>query len=292
MNINSSRYQDSCGFSDDDNDAAPEKRSRQWVGILIALGLSVLFFFLVFYGPRQTVLNAFLYNCTLRIIFGLAVLRIARKLYGRLVPEILSSRENGPALIAGAGAVLYTLYHLFCVFALLSAPGASFSGLTSELIFIDLFLLQITTGFYLYALHYLKDVEAVEDVVQDCFVRLMECEDKPHNIRAWLYTAVRNRCIDQLRRVNPIESDIQPEDLDGQISDDEAQERSVHEARLWTAIDELPKRCREILLLSKRDGLTYHEIAQRLGLSEKTVEHQVSKALKRLRGSTFASLLA
>ena len=148
MNINSSRYQDSCGFSDDDNDAAPEKRSRQWVGIMIALGLSVLFFFLVFYGPRQTVLNAFLYNCTLRIIFGLAVLRIARKLYGRLVPEILSSRENGPALIAGAGAVLYTLYHLFCVFALLSAPGASFSGLTSELIFIDLFLLQITTGFY------------------------------------------------------------------------------------------------------------------------------------------------
>ena len=148
----------------------------------------------------------------------------------------------------------------------------------------ELFFRQYYRQLCLYALHYLKDVGAVEDVVQDCFVRLMEFKDEPQNVKAWLYTAVRNRCIDQLRRVSPIESDIQPEDLDGQISDEEAQERSVYEARLWTAIDELPNRCREIFLLSKRDGLTYHEIAQRLGLSEKTVEHQVSKALKRLRG--------
>jgi len=136
----------------------------------------------------------------------------------------------------------------------------------------------------IYALHYLHDVEQVEDVVQDCFVRLLEATNEPQNSRAWLYTAVRNRCIDLLRQHNPLLTDIQPKDLDGLISDDEAQERSFSEARLWEAIDGLPSRCREIFLLSKRDGLTYREIAQRLGLSEKTVEHQVSKALKRLRG--------
>ena len=136
----------------------------------------------------------------------------------------------------------------------------------------------------IYALHYLHDVEQVEDVVQDCFVRLLEATNEPQNSRAWLYTAVRNRCIDLLRQHNPLLTDIQPKDLDGLISDDEAQERSISEARLWEAIDGLPSRCREIFLLSKRDGLTYREIAQRLGLSEKTVEHQVSKALKRLRG--------
>ena len=136
----------------------------------------------------------------------------------------------------------------------------------------------------LYALHYLKNVNDVEDVVQDCFLRMIEANEELHTPRAWLYTTVRNRCIDLLRRRNPLPIDIQPEDLDGQISDEEAQERSFREAQLWEAIDELPTRCREVFLLAKRDGLTYREIAQRLELSEKTVEHQVSKALKRLRG--------
>ncbi|MBQ9357842.1 MAG: RNA polymerase sigma-70 factor [Prevotella sp.] len=135
----------------------------------------------------------------------------------------------------------------------------------------------------LYALHYIKDVEAVEDVVQDCFLRLMELGTEPQNTRAWLYTAVRNRCIDLLRRKGPILHDVMPSDADGPIDDDEAQERSAREAAIWQAIDELPQRCREVFLLSKRDGLTYGEIARRLNLSEKTVEHQVSKALKRLR---------
>ena len=135
----------------------------------------------------------------------------------------------------------------------------------------------------LYALHYLKYLNAAEDTVQDCFVRLLERADETDNYRAWLYTAVRNRCIDQLRRSKGTEADILPEDLEGTISDEEAQERSVHEAELWAAIDALPPRCREIFLLSKRDGLSYSDISQRLGLSEKTVEHQISKALKRLR---------
>ena len=61
----------------------------------------------------------------------------------------------------------------------------------------------------IYALHYLLDVEQVEDVVQDCFVRLLEIGDEPQNARGWLYTAVRNRCIDQLRRKNPLLTNIQ-----------------------------------------------------------------------------------
>ena len=148
---------------------------------------------------------------------------------------------------------------------------------------VDLLFRNYYRALCLYALHYLRDVEEVEDAVQDCFVRLLETDEEPRNARAWLYAAVRNRCIDQLRRSNPLLTDVQPTDLEGEISDEEAQDRSVREARLWEMIDELPARCREIFLLSKRDGLTYAEIAQRLNLSEKTVEHQVSKALKRLR---------
>ena len=59
--------------------------------------------------------------------------------------------------------------------------------------------------------------------------------------------------------------------------------RSFHEAELWNVIDNLPRRCREVLLLAKRDKLKYSEIAQRMGISEKTVENQMSKALRLLR---------
>ena len=133
----------------------------------------------------------------------------------------------------------------------------------------------------LYALHYINNVDDVEDVVQDCFVRLLEASVEPRNVRAWLYAAVRNRCIDLLRQAP---HSVEPPAVGLEAAtDEEQQERSLREARLWEAIDALPARCREVFLLSKRDGLTYAQIAQRLGLSEKTVEHQVSKALKRLR---------
>ncbi|EFC75315.1 Probable RNA polymerase sigma factor fecI [Segatella buccae] len=48
--------------------------------------------------------------------------------------------------------------------------------------------------------------------------------------------------------------------------------------------DSLPDKCRQVFLMSKRDNMKYQEIAQGLGISEKTVEHHISKALKTLRG--------
>lgn len=149
----------------------------------------------------------------------------------------------------------------------------------------------------LYALHYLHDLDEAEDVVQDCFVRLLEAEKRdanssasslsvsnPQNLKSFLYASVRKACIDKLRRKNPIAQDISPSDLLGIISDEQAVDSSSREAELWTAIEQLPERCREIFLMSKRDGMTYREIAEELCLSEKTVEHQISKALKTLRG--------
>ena len=74
-----------------------------------------------------------------------------------------------------------------------------------------------------------------------------------------------------------------PSDLDGPISDDEAEERSALEARLWTAVDALPEMRRKCLLLAKRDGLSYKEIADELNISEHTVRNHISRALETLR---------
>ncbi len=133
----------------------------------------------------------------------------------------------------------------------------------------------------LYALHYLGDTDAAEDVVQESFTALWQQEKAIQSVKAWLYAAVRNRCIDVLRRAGKTEP--LPMDLDGPISDDEALERSSLEARLWTAVDSLPEMRRKCLLLAKRDGLSYKEIAEELNLSEHTVRNHISRALETLR---------
>lgn len=138
----------------------------------------------------------------------------------------------------------------------------------------------------MYALHYLNDPAAVEDIVQDCFASLWEKTNEGltvNNKRSYLYMMVRNRCLDHLRKAGIKTEELKPYDTYGIIDDEDAQQRSLIEARLWTAIDTLPEKCREIFLMSKRDGLKYEEIADELGISENTVRNQISKALKILK---------
>ena len=138
----------------------------------------------------------------------------------------------------------------------------------------------------LYALHYIQDVDLSEDIVQESYAALWEkLQEGAHvlNRKSYLYMMVRNRCLDYLRKKGIPTESLKPYDTYGIIDDDDAQERSQTEARLWTAIDSLPEKCREVFILSKRDGLKYEEIAEELGLSVNTVRNQISKALKVLK---------
>ena len=136
----------------------------------------------------------------------------------------------------------------------------------------------------IFALHYLKDIDASEDVVQEAFGVLWEklsAGEKVVNQKGYLYSVVKNRSLDILRK----RGDGGAISLDGSV--DDIEEPTVDdaevEARLWTAIDTLPEKCREIFLMSKRDGLRQEEIASELGISLQTVKNQVSKALKILK---------
>ena len=138
----------------------------------------------------------------------------------------------------------------------------------------------------LYAMHYLQDADLSEDIVQESYAALWEKLQEGADVfnrKSYLYMMVRNRCLDHLRKKGIPTESLKPYDTYGIIDDDDAQERSHTEARLWTAIDSLPEKCRKVFILSKRDGMKYEEIAEELGLSVNTVRNQISKALKVLK---------
>lgn len=137
----------------------------------------------------------------------------------------------------------------------------------------------------MYALHYLGDVDSAEDVVQDSFTSMwlkLGEGTEIKNKRAYLYTAVRNKCLDKLRSTTRFES-LDPQMEDSVEWEEEVREDSTTEAQLWTAIDALPAKRKEILLLNKRDGLKYSEIAEKLGLSVNTVRNQINRAMATLK---------
>ena len=138
----------------------------------------------------------------------------------------------------------------------------------------------------LYSLHYVADIDLAEDIVQDCFAELWQriCMNSDiTNIKQYMYSMVRNKSIDSLRKESLIDHDIQISDIGSYIFDENEIDRSEQEAKLWTSIEALPPKRREIFLLNKHDGMKYKDIARKLGISENTVENQISKALKALK---------
>lgn len=133
----------------------------------------------------------------------------------------------------------------------------------------------------MYALRVTGDVGSAEDAVQEAFVKVwaaLQAGTRIDSFRAYMYRAVRNECVAVLRGKHDFvdiydAADVSEPDID----------TSERDARVWQAIDGLPDRCREIFLMSKRDGLSNEEIAEELGVSVKTVKNHMTKAFARLR---------
>lgn len=133
----------------------------------------------------------------------------------------------------------------------------------------------------MYALRIVDNADDAEDVVVETFLKVWHQIDKGveiDNFKAFIYRAVRNECISFMRcKKETVGTESIPE------VDEEIVDTSERDAEIWKAIDKLPEKCREVFLLSKRDGLTNEEIAEELGISIKTVKNQMTKAFSRLR---------
>lgn len=136
---------------------------------------------------------------------------------------------------------------------------------------------------------YLNDRVAVEDLVQDFFVSLwMEAPERVirTSLKAYLFAGVRNRCLDYqkhrkvVRKYNSFMLFSQEEEHAG--ADHYFAETELRRA-VVASIGKLSPRCREVFELSRLKGFSNQEIAGHLGLSKRTVELQISNALKILR---------
>lgn len=134
--------------------------------------------------------------------------------------------------------------------------------------------------------------DVAEELVQDVFFKLWSKREQLAEIDAlktYLYRAARNTALNHLRR-QKLEHAFEERELAkgepvGNDSGSDSASTSEVERAVRAAIQRLPERCREIFLMSRDGGLTYGQIARELGISIKTVETQMGRALKSLRVS-------
>lgn len=142
---------------------------------------------------------------------------------------------------------------------------------------------------YQSAFYMVRDTDMSKDIVQDVFLWLWEKRTTLHvdNLRAYLKAAVRFKVANFIRSGNIRGSffdelaKLSPSSLS--LTSQETTELKELQRVIHDAILQLPEKCREIYLLSREEGLSNRRIAERLGISAKTVEAQMTIALKRLR---------
>lgn len=148
-----------------------------------------------------------------------------------------------------------------------------------------------------FAREYVISTEDAENIVQDIFMYLWEHRDmlvSLTNLNAYLFTLVKNRCIDFYRQKTRIDS--KKESLDNlqdrevklkmealiQFDENIFTEQEIEDL-LAKAIEHLPEKCRQVFIMSRMNGLKHDEIATQLNISVHTVQNHIVTAIRKLK---------
>lgn len=134
----------------------------------------------------------------------------------------------------------------------------------------------------------IPDPGIAEDIAQDVFFELWrkrEVLNIKSSFGAYLRRAARNKALNYIRdrKIKPEGEDQLPQRIDSQTDANQKLEAQDLQNSIDQAVKDLPERCRQVFSLSRFEEMSYREIADHLGISIKTVENQISKALRLLR---------
>lgn len=149
----------------------------------------------------------------------------------------------------------------------------------------NLFFRAYTEQLYLYALAFVKTRAVAEDIVQDAFIYFWSNRARitfNGTVYAYLVQSVKNACINYKAHQEVEEKyrkAVVPTDDEG---DTEAEWEALRQ-RVMAAIELLPPKCREIFILGAIEGMTYQQIADKLGISVNTVKTQMKFAYRKVK---------
>jgi RNA polymerase sigma-70 factor (family 1) len=139
-----------------------------------------------------------------------------------------------------------------------------------------------------YACRYVSDVDVAREIVQDFFVRLYEKRlslSIDISVKSYLYRSVYNCCINYINQKSIQDKHLKNIDIerDGEENLESEMNTVELQQRIYEVIEHLPARCQRIFKMNRLEGIKNEDIARQLNLSKRTVETQISKALKILR---------
>ena len=144
------------------------------------------------------------------------------------------------------------------------------------------------TDLVLFCGNFIKDKDSCEDIVQSIFLKLWNDRKNIQieiSLKSYLLKAVRNSCLDEFRHIEIVrqyETEFGSSALDNYDTENYILYSDLY-AHLSRALEKIPDLYKEAFVLNRFEGLKYREIAEKLNVSERTVEVRVSKTLYLLR---------
>lgn len=135
-----------------------------------------------------------------------------------------------------------------------------------------------------FAIYFLKDQSSARDVVNDVFLEIWENQriQFDSTSKSYLFRSVKNRSINALKKQGRLVPQNESDEPYSNSLEEHINLQATAKA-VRRAIDELPTRCRQVFLLKRYSGLSNNEVAELLAISHKTVENQMTKAIKHLK---------
>lgn len=136
-----------------------------------------------------------------------------------------------------------------------------------------------------FAIKFTGDVDSAKNLVHEVFIQVWEKFDSlppETNFKSYCYTAVRNKCLNHIRDKKKFVILQDAADHEPQVTNTTLETAELQQ-KIEAAIAALPEKCRTVFELNRIEGLKYSEIADKMNISIKTVEAQMSKALSVMR---------